>query len=614
MSRKHRLGLQIAFVALLLFCLWLYLPAYHDSFVGDDFVQQWRIREFVRAPAGAWQILSPFWTNWYYRPLQNLWFLGNRLQFGLNPFGYYALQVLVHLLAISLLYRLARFLRLPVWAGFVTAVLFAINGQHQLTVSWISSIAIVLGAVFSLAAADAYFAYLRWRRWVWLILTIVFVLLALLSHEEGVLIAIFLFSVWLTQPQRPSRPRDYVFFALLLGLMSSMVVVQIVRPNVHIAVEGDFFTRLQTAVWPANWGAFGLEVTSRWLGLENQLPDLLSQVAFTTMAGLVFLLLASAAFWAGSRAVRLGLLWAGLHLGFIYLALWAQRPELFDGRHLYNAWVGFSLTLGATLAQLYQAKTLNVDQRSQRQAGLVLTAVILLFTGIHVRAVQAGTARFYQLTRQVKASEADIKAILPELHEGTQLFATRFILTPPYFVPAAGVWYDAPELNGGSLEVFKQHETIPSDFYLIDYEDGRLYNLMPALQDASQTIFLWHNEPKLINAAISENSIAGPKSARQLAVKVTPQANGWAAVQFTAAVPENSRLETAVHGQPGQQFQILIDGEIVFDQTLASSHNEWQEVSIPLDQLGGETITLQFQLRSSPEEPGYWSVPRFVID
>ncbi|MCI0397982.1 MAG: hypothetical protein L0322_24055, partial [Chloroflexi bacterium] len=143
---------HLILAGLALIAAWLYLPPYADSFIGDDFVQQWRIRHLVHNPAGAYRILSPFWTDWYYRPAQNLWFLANRLLFGLQPAAYYALQIGWHLLAVALVYRLARRLGLGRPGALAGAALFAINAQHALTVSWISSIAIIMAAVFSLVA------------------------------------------------------------------------------------------------------------------------------------------------------------------------------------------------------------------------------------------------------------------------------------------------------------------------------------------------------------------------------------------------------------------------------------------------------------------------------
>ena len=615
MDRRHHIPFLTIFAGLLLLCAWLYFPPYFDSFVGDDFVQQWRIREFVTAPADAYQILHPFWTNWYYRPLQNLWFLGNRLQFGLNPFGYYTLQILCHLLAISLLVRMVRLLRLPPWAVLATAVLFAINGQHQLTVSWISSIGIVLGAVFSLAAATTYLTYLHQEKMGWLIITFVFVMLALLAHEEGMLIIPFLLAIWLTQPRRLSRPRDIGFFILMSGLLAGYVALQLSRPNVHIAVDGDYISRLLTAVSPNDWGAFALEAVTRWLGFEGQAGNLMAQPVLTPFAGMGILIGAGLAFWAGSRAVRLGLLWAGFHLGFIYLGLWSQRPELFDGRHLYNAWIGISLALGAILAQAASSIKWTPGSRGRRgSTGVGLALALFLFLWLHIQAVQSGMTRFYQLTRQVKAAEADMKAILPEVNEQTQVFATRFLLTAQYFAPAAGVWYDDPNLKGGSLNILQKYDAVPPHFYLFDYEEGRLTNLMPELQAATKTIFLWNQEPVVTNANLAQNTIVGSTTARHLALKIVPETSGWATLHYTAEVPPESWLMTAVRGRPGQQFQILINGDVVFSYALANSHNHWQAVEIPLNQFANQTITIQFQTAGSANEPGYWSVPRLVIN
>ena len=175
-------------IALLLATLLIYWPPYAGAFVGDDYVQLRYVRDFLERPFSAYQVFNPFWLKWYYRPLQNLWFLANRLVFGLNPFGYYYLQICLHLVAVALVYRVARQTGLGATAALAGAALFAIRDHHADVVAWISSIAIVLAAVFTLLALSSYLSYRRRPARHTLLLTALFFLLALLSHEEGFLL------------------------------------------------------------------------------------------------------------------------------------------------------------------------------------------------------------------------------------------------------------------------------------------------------------------------------------------------------------------------------------------------------------------------------------------
>jgi len=113
-------------IVILLIAAILFLPSYLDSYLGDDFVQQWRIRKLIGEPFRALNVFNPDWTDWYYRPLQNLWILFNRQLFGLTPAAYYFLQVSWHLVSISLLFRVARGFGAGRLAALLAAGLFSI--------------------------------------------------------------------------------------------------------------------------------------------------------------------------------------------------------------------------------------------------------------------------------------------------------------------------------------------------------------------------------------------------------------------------------------------------------------------------------------------------------
>ncbi len=221
----------------------------------------------MAAPENAVEIFGPFWTDWYYRPLQNLWFLLNRLIFGQLPPGYYFLQIYCHLITVSLVFLIAKSLRLGRWIAFGVATLFAINGQHQLTVGWISSIGNVLGTMFALAAFAAYLGYLQKpNRKRYLPLTILFTLLSLLSNEVGIVLPFFLVGLRLLWPVSIQISRsEKVSAAILVCLTALYIIIQIIRPNANLVVGDDFISSLPGAFTPDQIGQFTSATLSRWL-------------------------------------------------------------------------------------------------------------------------------------------------------------------------------------------------------------------------------------------------------------------------------------------------------------------------------------------------------------
>ncbi|HEX6384216.1 MAG TPA: glycosyltransferase family 39 protein, partial [Anaerolineae bacterium] len=210
-----------------------YMPPYYRSFVGDDYVQLDYVSDFLQRPFTAYQVFNPFQLLWYYRPLQNLWFLANRLVFGLNPFGYYYLQICLHLVAVALVYRVARQLGIGTVAALAGAALFAIRSHHADVVTWISSVAIILTAIFALLALSSYLSYVRRpARWPLLLLTTVFFLLGLLSHEEGFLLPpLLLFWSLGIGDWRLKERQEMGSFLLMFLVMVAYLPIQFMRDN-----------------------------------------------------------------------------------------------------------------------------------------------------------------------------------------------------------------------------------------------------------------------------------------------------------------------------------------------------------------------------------------------
>lgn len=316
-------------VALLLLSLVIYLPPYKQAFVGDDYLHLGYVAEFLQHPLAALRVLNPLWTEWYYRPLQNLWFLFCRLLFDLSPFGYYFLQSLWNAVAASALISVGRRLRLPAPAIAGALALFTVHSHHHDVVAWISSISVIMTTTFSLLAILVYVRFLQDAgNHYQLISVALFALLAMLSHEEGLLLPVFLLGarliIW---NGREIGRRERVLFTLLILGSLALGLTHFFRPNSTIALQSRDLNQWFASLHPLRLAEFLLVVSARWLLLNKSAAGLTVYAAMARqpLPGLIvattIVVLLVYACWRGSRVVRLAMLWILPHLAFLYASL-----------------------------------------------------------------------------------------------------------------------------------------------------------------------------------------------------------------------------------------------------------------------------------------------------
>jgi hypothetical protein len=664
---------QFVLPGLVLLTIFVYLPPYHAAFVGDDYVQLDYISEFLSRPFTAYRVFDPFWLPWYYRPTQNLWFLANRLIFGLNPFGYYYSQICFHALAVALVYRVARQLGLRPWAALASAALFALHGHFLDVVTWISSIAIVMAAIFSLLSLSAFLSYLERPQRPWLLAaTVAFFLLTLLSHEEAILLPPFLLLLRVRLRERQSLlrnahhslmkdRRETAAFLFMFALVAGYLVLQFTRPNLTIDLSATPPTHWRQYLAPLNVSHFAVETLLRFTLLFNLESILLANSYLVTFFLLLFI-----AFWAwqGGRVVRLGLIWAGLHLAFIYWALWSQKPEFYAGRHIYNAWIGLVLAIGATIDQVVgqtqtgarrklrlevtNLRSLASTLISNYQLPIIMTFILAGILLANINITWQTQRSWLAKAQEDKRVEEQMKRLLPEVTADSHLFANRFVVTPSFLRAVAQVWYDQPlSPPAGSFSQLKLHGRATDDFYLFDYANGQLVNLMPELQEHDETIFLWSQEPRAeivpedgeeavgAAAGVSEMIITGPEGDQRLAFLTEPpeSGQGWLSLVYVVSVPDQSELRLAMRkefgrlpGEDGMAFRVRLMDQSGQTETLletfltageAGTEEVWQEVAIPLQPYWNQAVVLRLEVsagKNALHDQGYWANPRFVID
>ena len=651
---KQSVLAKFGIVALILLTVVLYFPPYADAWVGDDYIQFDFIEPFVQRPFTAFQLFNPYELTWYYRPLQNIWLLLNQLILGYTPHGYYLILLGFHAIVISFMYRIARQLKFSYFAAFICAGLFAIHAHWVDVVAWVSSVAIVMSGFFNLWGISVWLSYLKRPSRKYLLLTIFICILALWAHEEGLLLAPFLLLILIVErleiraeqsrtvghlrwrDRRLTSPfisrQEIATFGFLALTSLVYLYTQLTRENVTIDI-----TERSSNDWIGYLSLTSLQdffqATLYRFTLFAPIQDLTGAAQFILIAFALVLLVIW--LWFGNKIVRLGLLWTAVHLLFIYWALWINLPNLYAGRHIYVASIGLILAIGATVEQVtaVSQRTLKIKQTELPLAKTVIFLIVTVSILLHANGAYSTQQKWLASTREEKNTELQLKSMMPTIDGDQHFFSFRFPVAPDFTNAVIQVWYNttlAPP--GGSLGHLQAQGQATADFVVLDYSDGKVYNLMPELQAHVETIFLWataytdliikdDDTPQILSTDQSiQWRIVDDGIKRQFAIPMplADERDAWVSRQFVSDIPENSALQTAVFPQPNAAYRIRIirsngQTETLF-QLNPTDETSWQETTIPLNDYWNTSVIITLEVQGDKDTAVYWANPRFVID
>ncbi len=122
---------------------------YQNPSVSNGLTYAGFIRAFTRPLVGNWH------------PLTSLSLMLDAQFFGLNAGGYHFVNVLLHSIAVVLLFLVLRAMTGAVWRSLFVAALFAVHPLRAESVVWISERKDVLSGVFFMLTLGAYYLYTR---------------------------------------------------------------------------------------------------------------------------------------------------------------------------------------------------------------------------------------------------------------------------------------------------------------------------------------------------------------------------------------------------------------------------------------------------------------------
>jgi protein O-mannosyl-transferase len=137
--------------------------------------------------AGAGQVSN------YWRPLILISFAVDYHVFGLAPFGYHLTNLFWHVLAAWLIYLLFYKLSKRHWLSFWPALIFLIHPLQTEAVTYVSGRADPMGAVFVLLSLLTYIIYRQHRSKIFISLSLLSFIGALLSKEQSIMLPALIF-------------------------------------------------------------------------------------------------------------------------------------------------------------------------------------------------------------------------------------------------------------------------------------------------------------------------------------------------------------------------------------------------------------------------------------
>src|SRR5439155_23678608 len=190
-----KLGVIFGICAVLAGITWLVFgQTVAHQFVTYDDPQY--IYENAKVAAGV-SLESVFWAftqtvggNWH--PLTIISHMFYCQLYGLKPAGHHFTNVLLHTIAVILLFFVLRQMTGTLWQSAFVAALFAIHPLHVESVAWISERKDVLSAVFFILTLGAYIRYVHTPSVTSYLLVLLLFALGLMSNAMLVTVPFFL--------------------------------------------------------------------------------------------------------------------------------------------------------------------------------------------------------------------------------------------------------------------------------------------------------------------------------------------------------------------------------------------------------------------------------------
>lgn len=221
--RRHQA--LLAGFAILVMVLLAYIPAMRGGFVWDD-DQYVTENPLLTAPDGLKQIWFSLNSPSQYFPLVYTTLRVEHSLWGVNPFGYHLVNVLLHAANALLLWIVLR--RLRIRGAWFAAAIFALHPVQVESVAWVTELKNVLSTLFCLLTVLAWMRFTEEGKrtpWRYYAASLVLCAFALFSKTTACTIpAVLLIVLWIRRQritwQRVAQVMPFAVMGLLMGFLA----------------------------------------------------------------------------------------------------------------------------------------------------------------------------------------------------------------------------------------------------------------------------------------------------------------------------------------------------------------------------------------------------------
>ena len=455
--RQHWVLLVILAVLTLL----TYVSTFTFKFVYDDHGLAESPRYFDDLSWIPEYFKHPFTLN-YYRPLVMVWFLFNRLAFGLNPSPWHVTLVLLHVVVVLIAYFAAYHLTRSVGVAAITAAIFAVHPAHVESVAWVAGVPDPLLALFAFLA---FISYLRFREsggWGWLVGSMVSGSCAMLSKEVGPVIPLLIgaHALIYSSGSIPTRARSALLYALPTGIVAALYVALRAHVLTGVAHPVGVDAAHMVGAWPR----------VAWFYVKHLLWPTRLSITYDMKAtdapsfaniGVPLLLLAIVAIVVGylarfidKRLLAFGIAWIAIPLAPAFYLRAFNVGDIVHDRYLYLSVFGFALIVAAWIERLPDLTGSMSGVKASSLLAAVLVVALLAGSTFAEQVHYADDLKlFYRAVHIAPRSEAAWTALAWQLFQNKRYdeayiaYKNAIDITETYWLAHANLGYMLMELD-----------------------------------------------------------------------------------------------------------------------------------------------------------------------
>ncbi len=342
-------------VGIILITAWVYLPSLNFALYPnlDDGRLILNNPVVTQFPEHATNLFTEF-VYGLYHPLTTLSFITDYLLFGIEPFGYRAHNLLLHLLNILLVFYFTKGITHNKNISLFTTLLFGLHPMHLESVIWISERKDVLFTFYLLLSLIAYQKNKVSYRWYFKILVFVFFILSLLSKATAVVLPILLILldylaekkflwkfIWIKWP--------YFLTSLVFGIVNikAQNSIDFIQP---ISYNYTFLQLISITVYAFVWYISQLFIPIG-MAAKHLYPRVLeNQIALTYFLGWIgLIILAFATYWFRKNKLFVtGILFYASTI-ILLVKIIPTGNDIVSERYSYLPYIGLGLSLGSII-------------------------------------------------------------------------------------------------------------------------------------------------------------------------------------------------------------------------------------------------------------------------